>query len=300
MSNSAKSPSYSGSGALIAVFIAIHTFVWVGSCILLLTVALSSNIRRHAIWVNMKLSWTFSCFAFALLFTTGQLYKSEPVFAICLIQAAAVASVPILCYLRNDIGSSYISTGSGPDAGGKISRARATALVCVPYILPTGVFILLLVLGLQERPHVTLAKDWMLPAYISHPNYRGQASNIAVVIILLPTVIIEGLTITSVYRMRHVLGPGPTSLSTLIRLSVFTLFGIFGLIISFVSNYFKTTIQTALGNVLQSLTPLSFILLFGLQRDILRTWAFWRRSPREVVSMEVGSNGTTNNRMSIA
>lgn len=287
----AKSPTYDGSRTLIALFIAIHTFVWVGSSILLITVALSSTIRRHPIWVNMKLSWTFSCFAFALLFTTGQLYKSEPVFGICLIQAAAVASVPILTS-----GTTlalaiflYLATGTGPEAGGQMNRARSIALVCVPYILPTGVFILILVLGLEGKPHVTLAKDWMVCS-ASNPKVM-QASNIAVVIILLPTVIIEGLAIASVYRKRTTVGPGPDLIPTLIRLSIFTLFGIFGLIISFASNYFKTAIQTALGNVLQSLTPLSFILLFGLQKDILQTWAFWRRKPQEVEHMEGEKDG---------
>ncbi|KAG7087655.1 hypothetical protein E1B28_013603 [Marasmius oreades] len=272
-----KSPTYGGSGALIALFFSIHTFVWVGSCILLLTVALVSNIRRHPIWVNMKLSWIFACFSFAFLLTTGQLYKSEPIFAICLVQAAAVSSVPILTSGTTLALAIFLllATRPGPDAGGKMDRTRVTALVCVPYILPIGMFIFVLVFGLRDRGQVTLAKDWMVCG-IRDPAV-GHACNIAVVVIMLPTVIIEGWTITFVYRRRQV--AGPNILSTLIRLSIFTFFGVLAIAISFSSRHFKTAIQMAVGNILQSLPPLAFIILFGLQRDILDTWAFWRREP---------------------
>ncbi|KAJ8075077.1 hypothetical protein PM082_019404 [Marasmius tenuissimus] len=272
---SVESLSYQGSGVLVPLFITIHTFVWIGSSLILLTAALSPNIRRHPTFVSQKLSWILACFSYALLFTTGQLYKLEPTFWICLVQAAAVYSVPILT-----TGTSlslaiylYLVVKGKEGKGGKI---RTVALICVPYILPSTAFFSVLSMGQADRSSVGFSSNRMVCG-MRGLGVLGLTSDVCVAIILVPSIIIQSLTIISVYEHRY--SYGNTILPTLIRLSVFTTFGVFGTIIRFWSSRLTSPHETALGNVLTSILPLSYILLFGLQKDIVEAWAFWRRKP---------------------
>ncbi|KAJ8075080.1 hypothetical protein PM082_019407 [Marasmius tenuissimus] len=268
-------PSYHGSEALIPLFIAIHTFVWIGSGIITLTAILSPNIRRHPTWFNLKLSWILACFSAALLFTTGQLYKPKPIFWICLVQAAAVYSIPFLTAGSSLSLAIYLylvvrGRENGGGGGGRWKDHVVVLLVYVPYILPSIAFFSVLSTGLVDPTNIGLSNNWMVCG-MRGPAALGQASKFCTVTILISTIIIEGITITSVFkRGRTVL------ISTLIRLSIFSMFGVFGTVISFWFARLTSPYQTALGNVLASVPPLSFIFLFGLQKDIVEAWAFWR------------------------
>ncbi|KAJ8075084.1 hypothetical protein PM082_019411 [Marasmius tenuissimus] len=313
-------PTYHGSAALIPLFITIHTFVWIGSGIITLTAALSPTIRRHPTWFNLKLSWILACFSFSLLSTTGQLYKPEPVFWICVVQAAAVYSVPFLTAgssLALAIYLYLVVRGRENESGGGGGRWKdhVVLLVYVPYILPSIAFFSVLSMGLVDPTNIGLSNNWMVCS-IHRYEALGHASNICILAILIPTIIIECITLTSVYRHKR----GRTVLlptGTLIRLSVFTVFGVFGTVISFCFTRLTSPYQTALGNVLASvresksrsldislffflcvcshrwLAPLSFIFLFGLQKDIVEAWTFWRRKTSASGPSLVGMDSET-------
>ncbi|ESK96717.1 hypothetical protein Moror_6734 [Moniliophthora roreri MCA 2997] len=290
------SPSYRGSGALIATFIAVHTFVWVCSVLVILTVFLSSKLYRHPTWANLKLSWIFACFSFSCLFTTGQLYKPKPNFTVCLVQASAIYSLPLLtagATLAVAISLFLRVRNAGKEIDPKVQRTRTIALLGIPYILPTIIFFGILIFGAQHKNQIALADNWMVCG-IRNPIVT-QASDILVATIMLPTVAIEIWTIIYVYRFT-VPSLGSKMFLLLAKLGIFTLFSVFGAVISlvFYSFRFAGAWQSAIANVLHALPPLSYIFLFGLQKDILLVWAFWRRRKEDdlqnVKSRERSSN----------
>ncbi|ESK96724.1 hypothetical protein Moror_6741 [Moniliophthora roreri MCA 2997] len=282
----ASSPSYRGSGVLIPLFITAHTFVWIGSTIVLLTVFLSSRIYRHPTWTNLNLSWILACFSFSCLFTTGQLYNPRPSFPVCLVQASAIYSVPSLTsgatlavaislFLR------IRNTGTRRrEIDPQVQRTRTLVLVLTPYILPTIIFFGVLIFGLQHKDQVTLADNWMVCG-LKNPVF-GRATDLLVAAIMVPTVTIGLWTIIYLYRSTAA-SLGRKIIHLLAKLGIFTLFGIFGTIVSSIFSFvrFAGVWQSAIANVLLALPPLSYIFLFGLQKDILLVWAFWRRQEED-------------------
>ncbi|KAK1223427.1 hypothetical protein PQX77_013709, partial [Marasmius sp. AFHP31] len=103
-------------------------------------------------------------------------------------------------------------------------------------------------MGLIDSINIGLSNNWMVCG-IHHYVALSHASNVCILIILIPTIIIEGITLTSVYkRGRTALVPT----GTLIRLSTFSVFGVFGTVISFWFAHLTSPYQTALGNILAS------------------------------------------------
>ncbi|KAK0189604.1 hypothetical protein F5146DRAFT_630957 [Armillaria mellea] len=82
--------------ALVTIFIIMHTFGWIGSSIILLTVLCSPKVSRYMTWFNLNFSWIVACLSFSFLFITGQLRKSDPDAGVCLVQAMAVSAAPTL------------------------------------------------------------------------------------------------------------------------------------------------------------------------------------------------------------
>ncbi|KAJ3763540.1 hypothetical protein EV360DRAFT_66231 [Lentinula raphanica] len=257
------------STALITTFITIHTFAWTTCLIMIITVFLSPAIHRQSTWVNLNISWIMACFVYAFLLPTGQLYNPDPQFGVCLFQAAAVYAVQSLVagtmlalslqvwwnIQRSKAGSPTMST-----------RHRDAILIIFPYIVPA---IELIVIA----------------------SYAGRNSQ---KVILTESGMFCGLTTPIPYRNWYqVSGSVGNALATMVRLAMFTLVGIVGVIfdrpwlnrvnILDLINPFDPSIV----NILESLPPLAFVFIFGLQQDILRAWTgrFWRNNNDHTTSM---------------
>lgn len=280
------------SKSLVILFVSLHTFVWIASTLIILTVVLSRNVHRQITWLNLNLSWIFACFSFALLLTAGQLFKPQPNASICLAQAAASTSVPSLTsgttlafalHLWFNIrSSSYLD---------RVELKRVTlrniALVVVPYIVPLIEFVAAFAYGAQHPEQVVLDGTGMLCGLST--TVFAKISAISVSVIMFITVIFEGWIIYMIYgnwRAHSISNlQGKAGVTTVIRLLAFTLFGIVGIGASLTYLTSKGA-DSATANLLQSLPPVSFVFIFGLQWDIIHAWMFWRKD------IQTTSNGS--------
>jgi hypothetical protein len=80
-------------------FLALETFGWSGSLIILLTV-IFSNVRRHITWINFCMSWILSSLSYCLLLFARQDYGPEPNHILCLVQSPLIYAAPTL-YVSN-------------------------------------------------------------------------------------------------------------------------------------------------------------------------------------------------------
>ncbi|KAF5332927.1 hypothetical protein D9758_015957 [Tetrapyrgos nigripes] len=274
----------SSSRSLVILFVSLHTFVWIASTFIILTVVLSRNVQRQSTWFNLNLSWIFACFSFALLLTAGQLFKPQPNGSICLAQAAASTSVPSLTsgatlafalhLWFNMRSSSHLD---------RLELRRATlrniALLVVPYIIPLVEFVAAFAYGIQHPNQVVLDSTGMLCGLTT--DVFAKLSAISVSVIMFMTLIFESWIIYMIYlswRSKSINSPirGTAGLATVIRLIAFTVFTIVGIGASLT---FLTTkgADAASANLLQSIPPASFVFIFGFQWDIIRVWMFWRK-----------------------
>ncbi|EEB94532.1 hypothetical protein MPER_06639, partial [Moniliophthora perniciosa FA553] len=168
---------------------------------------------------------------FVFMFTTGQLYNPRPSFPICLVQASAIYAVPSLTsgatlavaislFLR------IRSTGTqGREIDPQVQRMRTLALVLTPYILPTVIFFGVLIFGLRHKEQVILADNWMFCG-LKDPVF-ARAADLLVAAIMVPTATIGVWIIIYLYRSTAE-SLGRKIVHLLAKLSIFTLFGIFG------------------------------------------------------------------------
>ncbi|KAJ3976627.1 hypothetical protein EV361DRAFT_258694 [Lentinula raphanica] len=291
---SGDSTGRKSSTALITTFITIHTFAWTTCLIMIITVFLSPAIHRQSTWVNLNISWIIACFVYAFLLPTGQLYNPDPQFGVCLFQAAAVYAVQSLVagtmlalslqvwwnIQRSKAGSPTMST-----------RQRDAILIIFPYIVPAIELIVIASYAGRNSQKVILTESGMFCGLTTPIPGRISAFYSATLMIL--TTCAQGLLWQYSYRNWYqVSGSVGNALATMVRLAMFTLVGIVGVIVNILDliNPFDPSIV----NILESLPPLAFVFIFGLQQDILRAWTgrFWRNNNDHTTSMSKISTGT--------
>jgi len=254
-------------------------FGWIGSLLILLTVLLSSKVHRHATWTNLCLSWIIACFSYSLLLITGQLYAPTPNSSVCLVQASAIYAVPALTAgatlsLAIHLWLNFRTTGEMTAAQLRRDAFCSIILVAVPYFVPTGLFIGVFVYGLQYPDRVILA-DSMMYCGVDR-LIPGKISAIYVAMTIVPTVALEAFVIICLYRnWKGFNRNARNGLGTVVRLSAFTFFGIFALAIGV--TYLSSKSYGRLPNVLMALPPVTFVLVFASQMDLMNVWMFWKR-----------------------
>ncbi|KAK7435509.1 hypothetical protein VKT23_019631 [Stygiomarasmius scandens] len=281
----------SASRALVIPFVVLHTFVWVALTIVILTVVLSRHVKRQIVWLSLNLSWIVTCFSFSLLFNTGQLFKSVPDKSICLVQAVATTTFPSLTSgttLAFALNLWFNIRSCSYRAEPGTAMFRIVALVVIPWIIPLAAFLAVFMYGAQHPEQVHLDGIGMLCGLTN--TVLAKLSAISVSMIMFITAIFEAWTMWMIYRRQLMLKTGISSIATnLLRLSVFTLFGIVGMVagLTYLSGHGT---DEAVANLLQALPPVSFVFIFGLQRDIFQAWMFWRKDDLPTLSNQ--SEGT--------
>ncbi|KAJ3784969.1 hypothetical protein GGU10DRAFT_434867 [Lentinula aff. detonsa] len=264
------------STALISAFVTIHTFSWTSCLIIVVTVVLSPNIRRQSTWINLNISWIIACFIYAFLLTTEQLYKTNPQPGVCLFQAAAVDAVSSLVAgamlaLALQLWYNLRSNSVRPILA---ARQRDLLLIAMPYVVPLIEFFATLGYAVQHPQQVTLTESGMFCGLTT--PIPGKISSLYSAILMIPTVSAQALLwVYSYQNWYKVSGNSGNALATMIRLGLFTLFGIVGVMVSIFN--LTNQVNPSVVNILESLPPLSFVFIFGLQQDLLHTWMFWRQ-----------------------
>ncbi|KAJ3727866.1 hypothetical protein C8R42DRAFT_349156 [Lentinula raphanica] len=253
---SGDSTGRKSSTALITTFVTIHTFAWTTCLIMIITVFLSPAIHRQSTWVNLN--------------------NPDPQFGVCLFQAAAVYAVQSLVagtmlalslqvwwnIQRSKAGSPTMST-----------RQRDAILIIFPYIVPAIELIVIASYAGRNSQKVILTESGMFCGLTTPIPGRISAFYSATLMIL--TTCAQGLLWQYSYRNWYQVSGS-----------------VVGVIVNILDliNPFDPSIV----NILESLPPLAFVFIFGLQQDILRAWTgrFWRNNNDHTTSMSKISTGT--------
>ncbi|KAF9034437.1 hypothetical protein BDZ89DRAFT_1130655 [Hymenopellis radicata] len=249
----------------------MHTFGWIGSLSLLLTVICSSAVNRHLTWMNLNFSWIIACFAAALLLTSGQLFKDTPNSSICLIQSSTMLAVPSLT-AGTTLSFLWIEIKCrAQDRKAATSFQWDAALALMPFIFPFVFLVIGFTNGYQNPSSVILAPSKMACINTNMPT-ASQVTIAYCTALMVPTVVLSFLVNLEVYRHWK------ETLAKMIRLAVFMFFSLIAVVINVIVAS-GANFGTAYGvpNILVSLAPVSYVLVFATQKDIISAWMFWRR-----------------------
>ncbi|GLB38953.1 hypothetical protein LshimejAT787_0601150 [Lyophyllum shimeji] len=269
------------SPELIKTFISFHLFGLFGMLIVLATVLCSRSISRHSTWYSFVISWIISTTSYTLLFWGGNLIGPEPPYILCLMQGILIYSAPpltaattlaLVIQIRFLLCSVITST---PSKAPRIPGILLTSLLVVPYLLYVTILIGTLVVGWRDPLIVRRVGSGM---YCNFSNrVPGRVSTVLVALIMLPAVVLEVLICTALRRQWALFKSQPDALSMALRVVAFTFVGIFAIALSLV--FFFTIDRASALNIVISIVPVSAVLIFGTQPDVLRVWMFWKKRP---------------------
>ncbi|KAF9078356.1 hypothetical protein BDP27DRAFT_1412357 [Rhodocollybia butyracea] len=276
------------NSALFILFLVFQLTSLGGLLITIFTASLCPMVKkRHLSWSSFMFSWIISCVSYSLL--AGESINWQPEFHLCLTQAVLIYTVPTLTasaslglVVRVLISVYCFTATSGPTTNSNSTErprpARAShrvwmfILVIFPYIFGGGMFALSLVIGLKDRSTVTRAPGGFYCDMIN--TVPGRVSAIMVTAIMAICVCLCA-TIAVVLRRnwsifyRETTG---TPLSTVMRVLVFTLFSMVAVVLGLVFFFTPRSSHGPAMELVLSIIPLSAVLVFGTQRDLVRSW----------------------------
>jgi len=258
------------NSTLITAFITLQMFGWMGSSIVLLCVVCSRKIQRHATWINLCVTWILSGVSYSLLFLGHQL-KDPPYHPLCLTQAALIyasppltagATIALAIHLLFSVWSVY----TFPHTGAQLHGTSSIILIILPYIPYLGVFIWVLVMGLQN-PNAVIRDNSGMYCSMRFPS-PGRFSSMFVAVTMVATVSIEGFIVAALYHnWRAYKHNNNGLLAMIIRVLCFSLFTALAVGISLVFVWYPNS--ASVPNIILALYPAAFVIIFSTQKDLL-------------------------------
>ncbi|TFK75175.1 hypothetical protein BDN72DRAFT_892523 [Pluteus cervinus] len=285
--SSIESPSASSPVPFIIAYNVLQMLGFVLLVPVILTAWVSPRVHRASTWFPFMLSWVFSTIIYSFLMV-HQIGPS-PSFALCLTQAGFVYASPALISLTGV--AFLLQIYSSIYSAIKITAnhvAKSRLLFFLPISIATGVFIYILTIGLHDPDNVQRSPTGMychlgdergyVPSFVDYFKPNGC---------LIAYLLYRNW---SAYRRLREMDAA-FSLSTLVRVTIFGFLPLFALIINFLAyEHRNSPIERGKINVTIATLPLLAGLVFGTQRDILRTWFFSihpTSSPRTMVSIHI-------------
>jgi len=266
---------------LLKLFISLQLFGLFGILIMLVTVIFSRSTPRHAAWYSFAFSWIISTISYSLLFWSGRLTSPDLLpYNLCLIQSMMVYSAPPLTAgttlgLVVQIWFLVRSIIRSPSRPGRVSPLILTATLILPYLIYVAILVGTLVIGWRDPGTVKRAGSGM---YCSFSNKMpGRLSTLLCALILVPAVVLEVLICISLRRQWKMFSRATYAKSMALRVVVFAFLGILAIALSLV--IFFIVDHGAPLNIILSIVPVSAVLVFGSQADLLGVWMFWKKPP---------------------
>ncbi|KAK0441600.1 hypothetical protein EV421DRAFT_629396 [Armillaria borealis] len=249
--------------------------------LLVATFLFSTRANRHPTLINLCMTWIFSGIFSLLLFYTGKYeYEPnppEPPKLLCIVQASLIYgitpmwSVAVLVFVYHMVATT-IEGWAFPSG----STVRMVVMLSAPYIAQCSFSIAALAISVSYPKLVTLDHR-KLYCSLAHPLLYIAMGwftfTVCVAIIAFETYL--GIFMYRNYRgmrqARHSIG---LHLALLLRVLIFGLYILFGIVANFVFMY---TQHTWIGDMYLATMGTVVLLVFGSQADVLRVWCFWRR-----------------------
>ncbi|KAJ3880239.1 hypothetical protein F5051DRAFT_170474 [Lentinula edodes] len=273
--------------SLIILFFVLQLIGLVGS-IFTIVIAHFSLIRRHLTWYNFLASWIISSLSYSLLLFAGQIdlsgeKKSEVPFGLCVFQSSVIYASPPLsaATMLGMVAQIWFSVHLMLFKRPMIAQKLMTRIVLIlPYMLFLGISTEALVFGLMYPDSVRVTGSGMYCN--SGLAIPGRISAGVVAVVLVPVVVIEILIIASLRKFWSVFkspgtSPSINTLSMIIRVLLFSIFGILALGLSLF--FFFTIHHGAALNIVIAFIPIMAVFTFASQKDLLEVWMFrkWRK-----------------------
>jgi len=269
---------------LINLFLALQMLGLIGSCALVLTTTLSRRATRNATWQNFFTSWIISTVSYALLLFGGQLGQTlagkDPMFGVCLAQAGLVYGIPSLTAATTFglIAQIWFSVQNLLARKVKHERLWTIGLLILPYVILFSMVIASWATGIHNPEVVTVIGSGMY-CHIGSSGTLGRVSALLVALTMIPTVALEIMICVSLRRNWETFKRMKHSLAIILRVVIFTIFGILAISLSGVF-VFSSTHGAGL-NIVFATMPVVAVVVFSTQKDILSVWMFWKRPSKE-------------------
>jgi len=271
-------PSTPHHTMLINVFLTLQMLGLVGSCALVLTTTLSSRAPRNATWQNFFTSWIISTVSYSLLLFSGQVNKPEPSFGVCLAQAGLIYGIPSLTAATTFglIAQIWFSVQTLLAKQVKNERIWTIGLLILPYAILFAMVLASWVTGIRNTNFVQVIGSGMY-CHLDHSGTLGKVSAAVVALTLLPTLALEISICVALRRNWGTFKRMKHSLSIILRVIIFTMFGILAITLSGIF-VFSDNHGAAL-NIVFATMPVTAVIVFSTQKDIMGVWMFWTPRP---------------------
>ncbi|KAJ6453533.1 hypothetical protein C8R45DRAFT_1038994 [Mycena sanguinolenta] len=254
--------------------------------VVFLTALLAPTVRRVSTWYGYMISWMAMCIpAFLVIGHQTPGLEPPPAFAPCALDAALMyASRPFVAFGTLSLLSQLYLHVSTRLKRGQVRPEFVFVFLFVPPILYLFMFLWTFILGIANPDLVELEPG----GFYCHINIASPAIVGACLVVFATSaaLVIEALIVILLCRnwrafrslQRRDRDRDAVSLSIIIRISVFAVMPVIGLILSFLT-YDSALLNSVWVpyNLLLASMPAAAALIFGSQADILRVWMFWRK-----------------------
>ncbi|KAF7338817.1 hypothetical protein MSAN_02204400 [Mycena sanguinolenta] len=272
------SPSSPRHDALISLFFALQILGLIGSCALVLTTTLSNRAPRNATWQNFFTSWIISTVSYTLLLFAGQANKPEPTFGVCLAQSGLVYGIPSLTAATTFglIAQIWFSVQTLLSKKVQHERLWTIGLLVLPYVVLFAMVLASWVVGIRNTASVQVIGSGMY-CHLGSSGTLGKVSATVVAIFLIPTLALEISIGIALRRNWRTFKRTSNSLSIILRVMIFTVLGILAITLSGIF-VFSNSHGAAL-NIVFATLPVTAVIIFATQKDIIGVWMFWTPGP---------------------
>ncbi|KAJ6470199.1 hypothetical protein C8R47DRAFT_759160 [Mycena vitilis] len=280
--------------ALINIFLTLQVLGLIGSVTLVLTTTLSSRASRNATWQNFFTSWIISTVSYSLLLFAGQVNVAEPSFGVCLAQAGLIYGIPSLTAATTFglIAQIWFSVQTLLAHKVKHERLWTIGLLILPYAILFSMVVASWAIGIRNPSLVEVIGSGMY-CHLGPSGTLGKVSAAVVALLLLPTLALEISICIALRRNWGTFKRMKHSLSIIVRVMIFTMFGILAIALSAIFVFSEK--HGAALNIVFATMPVTAVVVFSTQRDIIGVWTFWKPRPKgETISSPLSPNYTSS------
>ncbi|PAV21144.1 40S ribosomal S7 [Pyrrhoderma noxium] len=264
--------------------------VWpshLGLPLLIGTILLAKNIRRHATFINLCITWMIIGFSSSILLYSSHQTGPEPPRYICLVQASLLYGQPGMTSMSAFtlvFQLFYVIRAAFREKDPETNETvRKWILLLSPYVAFIVFVVWTAIVGYQNPKLVSRERRFF---YCSVKNLPlTNTMTVFSFCVLLITTCLEVWIIYTTYKHWRVLRAndsserGGTDLNLIIRTAAFGFWVFIGMILSLLS---LKAPQSPIPDMVLATMGSAVVLIFGTQRDVLRAWMFCRRKPREI------------------
>ncbi|KAJ7180733.1 hypothetical protein C8R46DRAFT_592276 [Mycena filopes] len=235
----------------------------------------SNLVSRTATWYSFMLSWLW--YTVSNIILAGRPSSVEPPFSLCLFQAGLIYASPVfVCgtglafiielYLR--VRSAIYSF--------PVARSTVILLIVLPLLLNLAMFVEVIIYGLNNKS-VVRRNPSHLYCHMETSFQTSLASGL-VILQIIPTMIMEVVTGTTLYREHRKLRTlpikpnSPFSVTLFVRMVAFTIIASIGLGIGALDLQSSSPDLQVSQIAAQAAVPICAALAFLTQMDIFKSW----------------------------